>query len=179
MRVPISWLKEYVDWQGTVEELAELLTMSGTEVEGIDWVGAPRDPENLARFVVGKVLTRDKHPNADKLSLCTVDVGEANGGVTQIVCGADNFQAGDVVAVSMTGATLENGLKLKKANLRGVESNGMMMSEQELGYEEKSPGIAILPPDWPVGAPLQEHLPVSEAVLELELTSNRPDCFSI
>ncbi len=179
MRVPISWLKEYVDWQGTVEELAELLTMSGTEVEGIDWVGAPRDPENLARFVVGKVLTRDKHPNADKLSLCTVDVGEANGGVTQIVCGADNFQAGDVVAVSMTGATLENGLKLKKANLRGVESNGMMMSEQELGYEEKSPGIAILPPDWPVGAPLQGHLPVSEAVLELELTSNRPDCFSI
>jgi phenylalanyl-tRNA synthetase beta chain len=179
MRVPISWLKEYVDWQGTVEELAGLLTMSGTEVEGIDWVGAPRDAENLARFVVGKVLTRDKHPNADKLSLCTVDVGEANGGPTQIVCGADNFQAGDVVAVSMTGATLENGLKLKKANLRGVESNGMMMSEQELGYEEKSPGIAILPPDWPVGAPLQEHLPVSEAVLELELTSNRPDCFSI
>ena len=99
MRVPISWLKEYVDWQGTVEELARLLTMSGTEVEGIDWVGAPRDPENLARFVVGKVLTRDKHPNADKLSLCTVDVGEANGGVTQIVCGADNFQAGDVVAM--------------------------------------------------------------------------------
>jgi len=179
MRVPISWLKEYVDWQGTVEELAGLLTMSGTEVDGIDWVGAPRDAENLARFVVGKVLTRDKHPNADKLSLCTVDVGEANGGVTQIVCGADNFQAGDVVAVSMTGATLENGLKLKKANLRGVESNGMMMSEQELGYEEKSPGIAILPPDWPVGAPLQDHLPVSEAVLELELTSNRPDCFSI
>ncbi|HZL64799.1 MAG TPA: phenylalanine--tRNA ligase subunit beta, partial [Thermoleophilia bacterium] len=179
MRVPISWLKEYVDWQGTVEELAELLTMSGTEVEGIDWVGAPRDAENLARFVVGKVLTREKHPNADKLSLCTVDVGEASGGVKQIVCGADNFQARDVVAVSMTGATLENGLKLKKANLRGVESDGMMMSEQELGYEDKSPGIVILPPDWPVGAPLQDYLPVSEAVLELELTSNRPDCFSI
>jgi phenylalanyl-tRNA synthetase beta chain len=179
MRVPISWLKEYVDWQGTVEELAALLTMSGTEVEGIDWVGAPRDDENLSRFVVGKVLTREKHPNADKLSLCTVDVGEANGGVRQIVCGADNFQAGDVVAVSMTGATLENGLKLKKANLRGVESDGMMMSEQELGYEEKSPGIVILPPDWTVGALLQDYLPVSEAVLELELTSNRPDCFSI
>ncbi|MCX6371759.1 MAG: phenylalanine--tRNA ligase subunit beta [Actinobacteria bacterium] len=179
MRVPFSWIKEYVDWRGSVEELAELLTMSGTEVEGVDWVGAPADPENLARFVVGKVLTRDKHPNADKLSLCSVEVGEAHGGVHQIVCGADNFQAGDTVAVSLSGATLENGLKLKKANLRGVESNGMMMSEQELGYEEKSPGIVVLPDEWIVGAPLQDYLPVSEAVLELELTSNRPDCFSI
>ena len=179
MRVPFSWIKEYVDWRGSVEELAEVLTMSGTEVEGIDWVGAPRGPENLSRFVVGKVLTRDKHPNADKLSLCTVEVGEANGGVKQIVCGADNFQAGDSVAVSLSGATLENGLKLKKANLRGVESDGMMMSEQELGYEEKSPGIVVLPDESIVGAPLQEYLPVSEAVLVLELTSNRPDCFSI
>ena len=179
MRVPFSWLKEYVAWQDPVEELAEVLTMSGTEVEGIDWVGAPRDPENLARFVVGRVLTREAHPNADKLSLCTVDVGAANGGVRQIVCGADNFGAGDVVAVSMSGATLENGLKLKKANLRGVESDGMMMSEQELGYEDRSPGIVVLPSDWTVGAPLQQYLPVSEAVLELELTSNRPDCFSM
>jgi phenylalanyl-tRNA synthetase beta chain len=179
MRVPFSWIKEYVDWQGTPDELAELLTMSGTEVEGIEWVGAPRDSENLSRFVVGKVVTRDRHPNADKLSLCTVDVGGRNGGVKQIVCGADNFTAGDVVAVSMSGAVLENGLKLKKANLRGVESDGMMMSEQELGYEEKSPGIVVLPSGWEVGRALQDYLPVSEAVLELELTSNRPDCFSI
>jgi phenylalanyl-tRNA synthetase beta chain len=179
MRIPFSWIKEYVAWQGTVEELAEVLTMSGTEVEGIDWVGAPRDPENLGRFVVGKVLTREKHPNADKLNLCTVEVGEKNGGVLQIVCGAHNFEAGDTVPVSMSGAVLENGLKLKKANLRGIESNGMIMSEQELGYEEKSPGIAVLPGEWIVGEPLQTYLPVSEAVLELELTSNRPDCFSI
>jgi len=179
MRVPFSWIKEYVAWQGTVEELAEVLTMSGTEVEGIDWVGAPRDPENLSRFVVGKVLTREKHPNADKLNLCTVEVGEKNGGVRQIVCGAHNFEAGDTVPVSLSGAVLENGLKLKKANLRGVESDGMIMSEQELGYEEKSPGIAVLPDEWIVGEPLQRYLPVSEAVLELELTSNRPDCFSI
>jgi len=179
MRVPFSWIKEYVAWQGTVEELAEVLTMSGTEVEAIDRVGAPHDQENLGRFVVGRVLTRDRHPNADKLSLCTVAVGEANGGVRQIVCGADNFRAGDTVAVSLSGAVLENGLKLRKANLRGVESDGMMLSEQELGYEEKSPGIVTLPDDWPVGEPLQDYLPVSEAVLELELTSNRPDCFSI
>ena len=170
MRVPFSWIKEYVAWDGTVEEMAEVLTMSGTEVEGIDWVGAPRDPENLSRFVVGKVLTKEKHPNADKLNLCTVEVGEVNGGVRQIVCGAHNFAAGDTVPVSLSGAVLENGLKLKKANLRGIESDGMIMSEQELGYEEKSPGIAVLPSDWIVGAPLQDYLPVSEAVLELELT---------
>ena len=179
MRVPFSWIKEYVAWEGTVEEMAEVLTMSGTEVEGVDWVGAPRDPENLARFVVGKVLTKEKHPNADKLNLCTVEVGERNGGVRQIVCGAHNFEAGATVPVSLSGAVLENGLKLKKANLRGVESDGMILSEQELGYEEKSPGIAVLPDEWTVGEPLQRYLPVSEPVLELELTSNRPDCFSI
>ena len=179
MRIPFRWIKEYVAWEGTVEEMAEVLTMSGTEVEGIDWVGAPRDPENLARFVVGKVLTKEKHPNADKLNLCTVEVGERNGGVRQIVCGAHNFEAGATVPVSLSGAVLENGLKLKKANLRGIESDGMIMSEQELGYEEESPGIAVLPDEWTVGAPLQDYLPVSEAVLELELTSNRPDCFSI
>ena len=179
MRVPFSWIKEYVAWEGSVDEMAEVLTMSGTEVEGVDWVGAPRDPENLGRFVVGRVRTRGRHPNADKLSLCTVEVGEAHGGLRQIVCGADNFRAGDTVAVSLSGAVLESGLRLKKANLRGVESDGMMMSEQELGYEEKSPGIVVLPGTWTVGAPLQDYLPVSEAVLELELTSNRPDCFSI
>lgn len=179
MRVPLSWLREYVEYDGSVEELAELLTMSGTEVEGVEWVGAPREGENLTRFVVGRVLTRDKHPNADKLSLCTVDVGESNGGVRQIVCGAQNFAAGDTVAVSLTGAVLAGGMKLRKSAIRGVESDGMMMSEKELGFEEQSPGILRLPGDWRVGAPLQEYLPVSEAVLELELTSNRPDCFSI
>jgi phenylalanyl-tRNA synthetase beta chain len=179
MRVPFSWLRDYVAWPGTVEELAELLTMSGTEVEGIDWVGAPRDAENLSRFVVGRVVTKEQHPNADKLSLCQVDVGAANGGVRQIVCGATNFAAGDTVAVSLTGAVLANGVKLKKASLRGVESDGMMMSEAELGYEASSPGIAVLPADWVVGLPLQTYLPVSEAVLELEITPNRPDCLSV
>jgi phenylalanyl-tRNA synthetase beta chain len=179
MRVPYSWLKEYIAWPGTVEELAELLTMSGTEVEGIDWVGAPRDAENLSRFVVGRVVTKEQHPNADKLSLCMVEVGPASGGVRQIVCGASNFAAGDTVAVSLSGAVLENGLKLRKANLRGVESDGMMMSEAELGYEIESPGIVVLPADWVVGEPLQNYLPVSEPVLELEITPNRPDCLSI
>ena len=179
MRVPFSWLCEYVAWDRSVEELAELLSLSGTEVETIDWVGAPRDAENIARFVVGRVKTRDKHPNADKLSLCQVEVGEANGGVRQIVCGADNFAAGDVVAVSLSGAVLENGLKLRKANLRGVESDGMMLSEAELGYEPESPGIMVLPAHWRVGEPLATYLPVAEPVLEIEITPNRPDCMSI
>ncbi len=179
MRVPISWLREYVAWDRSVEELAELLSMSGSEVEGIDWVGAPHEPDNLALFRVGRVLTKDRHPNADKLWLCTVDAGPAAGGVHQIVCGADNFAAGDTVAVSLAGATLENGLKLRKANLRGVESDGMMLSEQELGFEQASPGIVVLPAEWPVGAPLAEYLPVAEAVLEIEVTPNRPDCLSV
>ena len=177
MKVPVSWLNDFVAWTGSVEELGELLSMSGTETEGITWVGAPRDPENLALFRVGRVLTREKHPNADKLSLCTVDVGEA--GVRQIVCGADNFAAGDTVAVSLVGATLENGLRLRRANLRGVESDGMMLSEAELGFEQTSPGIVVLPSDWTVGALLSDYLPVSEAVLELEITPNRPDCLSV
>ena len=179
MRVPVGWLREYVAWDRSVEELAELLSMSGSEVEGIDWVGAPHDPANLALFRVGRVLTKERHPNADKLWLCTVDVGPAAGGVHQIVCGAQNFAAGDTVAVSLAGATLENGLKLRKANLRGVESDGMMLSEQELGFEQSSPGIVVLPVDWPLGAPLADHLPVAEAVLEIEVTPNRPDCLSV
>ncbi|HMK91682.1 MAG TPA: phenylalanine--tRNA ligase subunit beta, partial [Thermoleophilia bacterium] len=179
MRVPVSWLRDYVAWDGSVEELAELLSMSGSEVEGIDWVGAPHDPDNLALFRVGRVVTKERHPNADKLWLCTVDAGEAGGGVHQIVCGADNFEAGDTVAVSLAGAVLENGLKLRKANLRGVESNGMMLSEQELGFEQTSPGIVTLPAEWPVGAPLADYLPVAEPVLEIEVTPNRPDCLNI
>ena len=179
MRVPVSWLREYVAWEGSAEELAELLSMSGSEVEGIDWVGAPHEPDNLALFRVGRVLTKERHPNADKLWLCTVDAGPAAGGVHQIVCGADNFAAGDTVAVSLAGATLENGLKLRKANLRGVESDGMMLSEQELGFEQSSPGIVVLPAEWPLGAPLADYLPVAEAVLEIEVTPNRPDCLSV
>jgi phenylalanyl-tRNA synthetase beta chain len=127
MRLPISWLRDYVEWTGTPEELAELLSMSGSEVETIDWVGAPRDADNVARFVVGKVLICGRHPNADKLSLCTVDVGERNGGIKQIVCGAPNVKAGQTVPVSLTGAVLWNGLKLKKANIRGIESDGMIL----------------------------------------------------
>ena len=179
MRVPVRWLREYVDFEGSVEELAELLSLSGSEVEGIEWLGAPHEPDNLALFRVGRVLTKERHPNADKLWLCTVDVGPEGGGVHQIVCGAQNFAAGDTVAVSLAGATLENGLKLRKANLRGVESDGMMLSEQELGFEQASPGIVVAPAQWTVGAPLNDYLPVAEAVLDIEVTPNRPDCQSV
>jgi len=206
MRVPLGWLRDYVAWEGSAEELADLLSMSGTEVEAVLWAGAPAKAENLALFRVGRVLHKERHPNADKLWLCRVAVaegseaaaaaaaaaaesgaaagagfgdGKLDGPVRQIVCGADNFQEGDTVAVALSGSVLENGLKLRKANLRGVASDGMMLSEQELGFEAESPGIAILPADWPVGAPLNDFLPVSEAVLELEITRNRPDCLSV
>jgi phenylalanyl-tRNA synthetase beta chain len=179
MRVPFSWLRDYLTWDRSVEELAELLSLSGTEVERIDWVGAPRDDENLSLFRVGRVKSKERHPNADKLWLCMVDVGVESGGVKQIVCGADNFEAGDTVAVSLAGATLENGLKLRKANLRGVESNGMMLSEKELGFAPESPGIMVLPAQWKVGDRLTDHLPVAEAVLEIEVTPNRSDCYCI
>jgi phenylalanyl-tRNA synthetase beta chain len=194
MRVPLGWLRDYVAWEGSAEELADLLSMSGTEVEAVLWAGAPARAENLALFRVGRVLHKERHPNADKLWLCRVAVAEGweavaatsdaagetpDGAVRQIVCGADNFQEGDTVAVALSGSVLENGLKLRKANLRGVASDGMMLSEQELGFEAESPGIAILPADRPVGAPLNDYLPVSEAVLELEITPNRPDCLSV
>ncbi len=200
MRVPLGWLRDYVAWEGSAEELADLLSMSGTEVEAVLWAGAPARAENVALFRVGRVLHKERHPNADKLWLCRVAVAEGweavaaaaaesgaadaadapvDGPVRQIVCGADNFQEGDTVAVALSGSVLENGLKLRKANLRGVASDGMMLSEQELGFEAESPGIAILPADWPVGASLNDFLPVSEAVLELEITPNRPDCLSV
>jgi len=190
MRVPLSWLKEYVPWEGTAEELADLLSMSGTEVENVVAVGAPGTAENLGLFRVGRVVHKERHPNADKLWLCRVAVApgweaaadaidEGGGAVRQIVCGADNFEQGDTVAVALSGSVLQGGLKLRKAKLRGVASDGMILSEQELGFEEESPGIAVLPGDWPVGAPLADYLPVAETVLELEITPNRPDCLSV
>lgn len=177
MKVPISWLKEYVAIDMPATELADRLALTGTEVERVSTVGLPAGDGNLDRFVIGRVKKKGAHPNADKLTLCEVEVGE--GQVEQIVCGAKNFEEGDRTAVCLTGGTLPDGRKLDAAVIRGVESRGMMCSESELGLSSESAGIMILPDDAPVGTRLVDYIPVSDEVLELEITPNRPDCLSV
>jgi phenylalanyl-tRNA synthetase beta chain len=172
MRAPDSWLRSYCDPKLSVEELADELAMHSIEVERITHAGAP-EPDG---FVVGKVLSVEKHPDADKLSVCQVDAG---GGERTIVCGAPNVAAGQTVPVALPGAVMPGGTKLGKAKLRGVESNGMILSEAELDLGDDSDGIAVLENGWDPGTPLAEVIPVSEPVIELEPTSNRVDCFGI
>ena len=172
MRAPDSWLRSYCDPKLSVAELADELAMHSIEVERITHAGAP-DPEG---FVVGKVLSVEKHPDADKLSVCEVDAGD--GGRT-IVCGAPNVAEGQTVPVALPGAVMPDGTKLGKAKLRGVESNGMILSEAELELGDDAAGIAVLENGWSPGTPLGEVIPVSEPVIELEPTSNRVDCFGV
>lgn len=174
MKVTLNWLKEYVDFDYTPEELTERLTMLGLEVEGVEEVGGGFDG-----IVVAEVITRDKHPDADKLSVCKVNDGE---GERQIVCGAQNFQAGDKVPLILPGASLpakpgEKPFTIKVGKIRGVESLGMMCAPSELGLAEESDGLMILPADAPVGQPFAEHLGCAEKdfVFDLEVTPNRPD----
>jgi phenylalanyl-tRNA synthetase beta chain len=173
MRVPFSWLREYCDPGVGAGELAERLAMTGTEVERVVSVGPP----SAEGFVVGRVLTREKHPDADRLSVCTVDTGD--GESRTIVCGAPNVDAGQTVPVALPGATLPGGAKLGKAKLRGVESHGMILSAAELEVAEESAGIMVLDEGPAPGTPLAEVLPVAEPVLELEVTPNRVDCFGV
>ena len=177
MKAPLSWLCEYVSVEIPVEELASRLALTGTEVERVAQVGVPVDEANLEYFVVGKVLDRSKHPDADKLSVCIVDVGEESS--RTIVCGAPNVRAGITVAVVLPGGIMPDGTVIKDARLRGVASAGMILSEAELGYAAKSPGIVELPDSWLAGDLVADYLPLSECVLEVEVTPNRPDCLSI
>jgi phenylalanyl-tRNA synthetase beta chain len=176
VKAPLSWLREYVAVDLSAEELADRLAMTGTEVERVDEFGV-QDEQALQHFVVGKVLSCQKHPNADKLSVCQVDVREDE--PRTIVCGAPNVAAGQTVAVSLPGAVLPNGMAIKETKLRGVASSGMILSEAELAFEQDSPGIMVLPDEWEAGAPLADQLPVREQVLEVEVTPNRPDCLSV
>ena len=174
MRVPVSWLREYVEFDMPPRELGDLLSMTGTKLEAVHESGVPAGGEN---FVIGRVLTRDQHPNADRLSLTTVDVGEAE--PRQIVCGATNFQPGSTVAVALPGATLPDGTVLRAAKLRGVESDGMMLSERELELSQDHAGLMLLPDDLVPGTPLSDVLPIDDVVLEFEITPNRPDCLCV
>src|ERR1017187_10638053 len=173
MRISLNWIRDYVQLDAPVPEITRAITFLGFEVERVTTTGAPR----LANVVVGEVLTRDKHPNADKLSVCTVDIGPA-GGVRTIVCGAQNYKVGDRVPVALPGAVLPGGHEISKSKIRGQFSDGMMCSGRELGIGEDASGLLVLE-GWPqLGAPINEVLPPGDTVFDLEITPNRPDCLS-
>ncbi|MGH2867593.1 MAG: phenylalanine--tRNA ligase subunit beta, partial [Solirubrobacteraceae bacterium] len=174
MRVPIAWLHEYCHPELDAAALAERLAMTGTQVERVEHHGV----DGLDAFVVGRVLEAQQHPDADRLRVCLVDVGE--GEPSQIVCGAPNVAAGQTVAVARPGAIMPDGSKLKVAKLRGQASNGMILAEDEVGIGTEHDGIMVLADDGLApGTPLAGVLPISTAVLELEITPNRPDCLAI
>ena len=178
MKVPVSWLREYVSFDVPLDELAAKLVLTSVEVDRIVRRGVPDLDGNLGLFRVGKVLEAGKHPNADRLQLCQVDVGE--GDARQIVCGAWNFGAGATVAVALPGAQLPGeGEPLGEAKLRGEVSRGMILSERELELGDDHSGIIVLEDGPEPGTPLGEVLPLAECVLEVESTFNRPDLTSI
>ncbi|MCY4625149.1 MAG: phenylalanine--tRNA ligase subunit beta [Chloroflexi bacterium] len=173
MNVPLSWLRAYVDVTTPVDQLAHRLTMAGIEVGGVEQIGG------WTNCYVGHVMNIQPHPNADRLRLCTVDIGEER---LQVICGAPNVAAEQKIAFAKVGATLFNTHSgkvepLKAAKIRGVTSEGMICSVLELGIGEEHDGILVLPADAPTGTPLADYL--GDTVLELEVTANRPDCFSM
>lgn len=178
MQVSIKWLKDYIDFTETPEQLADKLTMAGIPVENVVDPG-----EGLEKVVTGRIEKLEPHQNSDHLQICTMNVGLAENII--IVTGAQNVAEGQVVPVAMVGAHLPNGMKISKGKLRGVASNGMLCSAQELKLdleklpEEQKTGISILPSDTPVGIPAKDVLGLNDVVLEFELTANRADCFSV
>lgn len=172
MRFSEQWLREWVNPSITREELAEQLTMAGLEVDAIEPVAAKFD-----QVVVGEVLSLEKHPDADKLRVCQVNVGDKQPLI--IVCGAANVHAGMKAPTALVGASLPGGLKIKKSKLRGVESHGMLCSAAELGLAESAEGLLPLPDDAPVGQSIREHLQLDDVSIELGLTPNRGDCLGI
>ena len=177
MRVPVSWLREYVEVDASTQEIADRLAISTCEVEQVVRLGVADEDGNRGLFRVGRVLEAGKHPNADRLQLCRVDVGE--GEPRQIVCGAWNFGAGATVAVALPGAVLPGGQRLEEVKLRGESSSGMILSEQELELGTDHSGILVLEDGPEPGTPLADVLPLGEEVLEVETTPNRGDLLSI
>jgi phenylalanyl-tRNA synthetase beta chain len=171
MKVTYNWLKELVDFDLTPERLADLLTMLGLEVEGMQSLGVGMDD-----VIVAVVEGKEQHPNADKLSLCQVNSGKE---ILSIVCGAQNFKAGDKVALAQIGAVLPGDFRIKRSKIRGAESFGMLCSEKELGLADESEGIMILPENLQPGIPLFDALGLKDTVFEIGLTPNRADCLSV
>lgn len=178
MKLSLEWLHDHVRPDLSVQELADALSASGTEVDSVRHVGAPADEANLGLLRVGRVLSAEQHPDADRLRVCMVDLGE--GEPRQIVCGAPNVAAGQSVAVALPGVVLPGADRpLGTAKLRGVQSNGMILSEKELELAGESAGIMVLDGDPVPGTPLADVLPAFDDVFDIELTSNRPDCESV
>ena len=174
MKISRNWLRQYVRIYASAEELKNAITFLGFEVEGVQNTGLPP----LDHVVVGEIKTREKHPNADKLSVCTVDVGPVHGGVRTIVCGAPNCDAGNRVPVALPGAVLPGGFKIKQSKIRGQPSDGMMCAPDELGLGTEHAGLLILDPAAPIGQSLNEALPEGDTVFDIEVTPNRPDALS-
>ncbi len=174
MKISCNWLQSYVDLAGIADdEISRAITFLGFEVEQVIRTGAPK----LDNVFVGEVLTRDKHPNADKLSVCTVDVGPVQG-VKRIVCGAQNYTVGDRVPIALVGAVLPGNFVIKEAKVRGEASSGMMCSAKELAIAEDATGLLILTARPAAGTPINDVLPAGDVVFDIEITPNRPDALS-
>jgi phenylalanyl-tRNA synthetase beta chain len=171
MQFSEQWLRTFVNPSLDSDALSHLLTMAGLEVEGIEPVAAV-----FSKVVVAQIISAEKHPDADRLQVCKVDIG--SGEPLQIVCGASNARAGLKAPCALVGAELP-GFNIKQAKVRGVESFGMMCSEKELGLADESKGILELPADAPVGLSIREFLDLDDKLLTLKLTPNRSDCLSI
>ena len=178
MLASINWLKKYVEIDITPEELADRLTHVGLEVERVIHLG-----EGLEGVITGKVATIERHPNSDHLWICQMDLGQ--GELVQILTGDQNVHQNDMVPVAVVGSRLPNGMKLKDAKLRGLDSHGMLCSAEELGIDsklllpEQRDGIFILPEDTPIGMDIRKFLGLDDVVLDIDLTTNRGDCFNM
>ena len=171
MKFSENWLRSHVKVTASRDELSAVLTAIGLEVEEVTALG-----DGLAHVVVARIISAERHPEADRLQICQVDAGQAE--PLQIVCGAPNARAGLVAPLAMVGAAFGD-FKIKAAKLRGVASNGMLCSAKELGLDEDASGLLELPDDAPVGTPIADYLQLPDASIEIKLTPNRADCFSI
>ena len=177
MQAPLKWLRDYVDINVNPKEFADAMTMSGSKVEGIKVQG-----EETENVVAGKILSLEKHPDADKLQVSSVDIGAES---VQIVTGAQNIRVGDYIPVALHGSTLPGGVKINKGKLRGIDSNGMMCSIQELALTKDDypnaaeDGILILEGEPQPGTDIREVLGLNNTIVEFEITSNRPDRKSV
>jgi phenylalanyl-tRNA synthetase beta chain len=177
VKVPYSWLREYCDPGTGAAEAGRLLSLSGTELERVTRVGVPSGDGNASFFRVGKVMSADRHPDAERLKVCNVQL--AGSDLRTIVCGAPNVEAGEVVLVALPGAVLPNGTKLGRATLRGVVSDGMILSEAEVQLGADAGGIIVLPGSYEPGEAAERYLALGDDVLEFEINPNRPDCMCV